>query len=238
MTAALALCVAGILSSPPAGWAQVTTQDLIQDLEWRNIGPSNMMGRISTIDALESDHRTVLIGAASGGVWLSKDAGTTFEPIFDDYGSQSIGAVAFFQGDPDVIWVGTGESENRNSVGWGDGVYRSTDGGASFERMGLEDTYQISEILPHPTDREIVYVAAVGQLWGRKGRRGLFKTTDGGESWQKLTNGLPDNDRVGATDVNLDPTNPQVVYVGMYDRLRRPWTMTSGGPGGGIFKST
>ncbi len=205
---------------------------------WRNIGPSNMMGRISTIDALESDHRVVLIGSASGGVWLSKNAGTTFEPIFERYGSQSIGAVAFFQQDPDIIWVGTGEATNRNSTGWGDGIYKSTDGGKSFERVGLEDTHQIAEIVTHPTDPDVVYVAAVGQLWGDRGSRGLYKTTDGGTSWTELTNGLPDTPDVGATDVNLDPGEPDIVYVGLYARRRQPWTMTSGGPEGGVFKST
>jgi photosystem II stability/assembly factor-like uncharacterized protein len=197
-----------------------------------------MMGRITSIDALETDHRVAVIGSASGGVWLTRNAGTTVESIFDDYGTQSIGAVAFFQGDPDIIWVGTGEAANRNSVGWGDGVYRSTDGGETFERVGLEDTYQIAEIVTHPTDPEVAYVAALGQLWGRRGSRGLFRTTDGGRSWTELTNGLPDLPTVGASDVNLDPSNPQVVYVGMYQRLRQPWTMTSGGPDGGIFKST
>ena len=231
-----------VLAGTAAVAAPVTAQsppaELLPAFQWRNIGPSNMMGRISSIDALDSDYRVVLIGSASGGVWLSKNAGTTFEPIFDSYGSQSIGAVAFFQGNPQIIWVGTGEGTNRNSVGWGDGIYKSTDGGESFTRMGLEDTYQISEIAPHPTNPDIVYAAAVGQLWGTNGRRGLFKTTDGGQSWQELTNGLPDGERVGATDVNLDPTNPEIVYVGMYERLRQPWTMTSGGPSGGIFKST
>jgi len=234
----LVVLAAALLASPVASSAQVTSRDLIQDIEWRNIGPSNMMGRISSIDAMDSDHRVVVVGSASGGVWLSKNAGTTFEPIFDDYGTQSIGGVAFFQGDSDIIWVGTGESENRNSVGWGDGIYKSTDGGETFEHMGLEDTYQISEIVVHPTNPDVVYAAAVGQLWGRKGRRGLFKTTDGGETWRELTNGLPDNERVGATDINLHPDQPDVLYAGMYDRLRRPWTMTSGGPVGGVYKST
>ena len=139
----------GGLHHAPAA-AQPHPDSLLNDFAWRNIGPANMMGRIAAIDALEDDFRTVLIGVASGGVWKSTNAGTSFTPIFDEYGSQSIGDVAFFQGDPDIIWVGTGEASNRNSVGWGDGIYTSTDGGATFTNMGLEDTYQIAAIAPHP----------------------------------------------------------------------------------------
>ena len=218
--------------------AQVPTQELARAFPWRNIGPATMMGRVSSIDALNDDYRTVLIGAASGGVFKSTNAGNTWTPIFEHYGSQSIGDVAFFQGDPSIIWVGTGEATNRNSVGWGDGIYKSTDGGETFTNMGLRETHQISEIAPHPTDPNIVYVAAIGHLWGYSGTRGLFKTTDGGETWAKLTNGLPDDGRTGATVVTMHPDNPDIVFVGMYHRLRTPHNMQSGGPNGGIFKST
>ena len=218
--------------------AQSVADILAGQFPWRNIGPAAMMGRISCIDALDSDYRTVLIGSASGGVFKSTNGGITFTPVFDDYGSQSIGDVAFFQGDPDIIWVGTGEATNRNSVGWGDGVYKSTDGGATFTRVGLETTEQISEILTHPTNRDVVYVAAIGHLWGYSGDRGLFKTADGGQTWEKLTNGLPDDGRTGATVVTMHPDDPEVLYVGMYERRRFAYTMESGGPNGGIFKST
>ncbi len=222
----------------PRAIAQPHPDSLLQDFQWRNIGPTNMMGRISALDAAEDDFRTVLIGVASGGVWKSTNAGNSFTPIFDEYGSQSVGDVAFFQGNPDVIWVGTGEAANRNSVGWGDGIYKSTDGGETFTNMGLEDTYQIGAIAPHPTDSNTAYVAAIGDLWSYQGRRGLYKTTDGGQTWQQLTNGLPDDGRTGASVVKLNPQNPDEVYVGMYQRLRRPWSMDSGGPNGGIYKST
>lgn len=218
--------------------AQPHPDSLLKDLSWRNIGPANMMGRISAIDALHDDYRTVLIGSASGGVWKSTNAGNTVEPIFDEYGSQSIGDVKFFQKDPSTIWVGTGEDTNRNSVGWGDGVYKSTDGGETFTNMGLRNTYQIAEIAPHPTDSSVVYVAALGNLWSYQGRRGLFKSTDGGETWKKLTDGLPDDGKTGATTIEINPNNPDEIYVGMYQRLRRPWAMKSGGPNGGLYKST
>ena len=218
--------------------AQPAPDDLLAPFRWRNIGPANMMGRISCLDGYDKDWRVQLIGAASGGVWKTTNGGITFDPIFDRYGSQSIGDVAFFQADTSLIWVGTGEATNRNSVGWGDGVYKSSDGGKMFQHMGLRETYQISEIAPHPTDSNIVYVAAVGHLFAHTGDRGLFKTIDGGQTWQKLTNGLPDDGKTGATVVVLHPENPDVVFVGMYERLRTPHSMHSGGPNGGIFQST
>lgn len=214
-----------------------TSAELVRDLEWRNIGPANMTGRIAAIDALNTDYRTVLIGSASGGVFKSTNGGITWDAIFDDYGSGSIGDVAFFQPDPDIIWVGTGEAANRNSSGWGDGIYKSVDGGETFEWMGLAETHYIAEIAVHPTDPDVVWAASPGHLWGYSGDRGLFKTEDGGETWEKVGNGLPDDGLVGATEVILDPENPDILYVGMYHRLRQPWWFTSGGGEGGIFKS-
>ncbi len=221
----------------PTAQAQPSAESLLAPFEWRNIGPANMMGRISAVDGYDSDYRVLLVGAASGGVWKTTNAGTTWEPIFDDYGSQSIGDVAFFQPDTSIVWVGTGEATNRNSVGWGDGIYKSMDGGRTFQHMGLRDSYQISEIALHPTDPNVAYVAVIGHLFDYSGERGLFKTVDGGASWQKLTNGLPDNEQAGATVVVIDPEEYETVYAGMYNRLRQPHHMQSGGPGGGIFKS-
>jgi photosystem II stability/assembly factor-like uncharacterized protein len=195
------------------------------------------MGRVSALDALDENWRVVLVGSASGGVFKSTNAGITWTPIFDRYGSGSIGDVAFFQGNPDIIWVGTGEANNRNSSGWGDGIYKSTDGGKSFTNMGLEETHQIARIATHPTDPDIVYVAAVGHLWGYSGTRGLFKTADGGKSWQKLTNGLPTDEKTGCTEIKMFPENPDILYAGMYHRLRKPWTFYSGSQTGGLFKS-
>jgi len=212
--------------------------DLIRHLKWRNIGPANMVGRISDFEALDTDFTQVLVASASGGVFKSVNAGTTWEPIFDHYGSASIGDVAFFQKDPNIIWVGTGEECSRNSVAWGDGIYKSTDGGKTFARMGLETTQSIGKVLTHPTDPNIVYVAASGHTWGYTGERGLFKTADGGKTWAKLGGGLPDDGKTGAIDLVMDPSNPEVLYVSFWQRLRRPWRFDSGGPNGGIFKTT
>ena len=212
-------------------------QALFADFQWRNIGPANMAGRVTDIEALDDDFTHVLVAAASGGVWKSTNAGTTWEPIFTDYGTANIGDIAIFQPDPEIIWVGTGESCTRNSVGWGDGVYKSTDGGKTFVNVGLRDSHHIGEVVVHPTDPDIVYVASQGHLWGYTGERGLFKTTDGGLTWRKLSGGLPDDGRTGATDVKMDPTNPNVLYAAFWQRLRRPYRFDSGGPNGGIFKS-
>ncbi len=131
--------------------AQITAENLDNNFRWRNIGPANMSGRVTDIEALDVDYRFVVVASASGGVWKSVNAGTTWEPIFDDYGAASIGSVAIFQPNPDLIWVGTGEPNNRNSVAWGNGIYKTTDGGETFTNMGLEDTHQISHVLTHPT---------------------------------------------------------------------------------------
>ncbi len=226
-----------ILSIASLVYAQSREQRLIKDMEWRSIGPANMSGRVSDIEALDNDFATVLIASASGGVWKSTNAGTTFTPIFDRYGSASIGDVAFFQKDPDIIWVGTGEKNPRNSVAWGDGVYKSTDGGTSFTNMGLQDTHTIGKIITHPSDPDTIYVAAAGHTWGYIGDRGLFKTTDGGQNWRKLTTGLPNDGKTGAFDLVMDPEDPDILYVSFWQRLRQPYQFISGGPNGGIFKT-
>ena len=227
-----------LLSIPGTGQNQTEDQEVTKAFRWRSIGPANMSGRISDIEAVDDDFTTVLIGSASGGVWKSVNAGITWEPIFDTYGASSIGDVAFFQKNPEIIWVGTGEKNPRNSIAWGDGIYKSTDGGKTFTNMGLKDTHSISRIITHPSNPDIVYVAAGGHLWGYTGDRGLFKTTDGGKTWKKLTNGLPDDGKTGAIDMVMDITNENVLYVSFWQRLRRPYRFDSGGPNGGIFKST
>lgn len=209
-----------------------------QDLSWRNIGPANMMGRIAAVDALHTDYRHVLCASASGGVFKSTNAGMSWDPIFDRYGAGSIGAIALNQADPNIIWVGTGEAANRNSSGWGDGIYKSSDGGKTFQHMGLKNTHHIAAITLHPSNPSIVYVAAVGHLWGYGGERGLFKTEDGGLSWEKLAGGLPNDGKTGCTEIIMHPNDPSVLFAGFYHRLRKPYWYTSGGEEGGLFKST
>jgi photosystem II stability/assembly factor-like uncharacterized protein len=212
-------------------------QALFKDLRWRNIGPANMSGRVTDIEAVDANSSIVYVASASGGVWKSTSAGTTWAPIFEKYGTANIGDVDVFQPNPDIVWVGTGESCVRNSVAWGDGIYKSTDGGQTFTNMGLRETHHISEVVTHPTNPDIVWVAAQGHLWGYNQERGIFKTTDGGRSWRRITRGLPADDRTGAADIALDPSNPNILYAAMWERIRRAHNFESGGPNGGIYRS-
>ncbi len=249
--ASVAALTAATLAAQSSAPAQ---QDpMLRDLRWRNIGNANLLGRIAAIDALNDDWTHVVVGSAAGGVWKSDNGGTTWTTIFDDYGAASIGAVKINQQDPNLIWVGTGEGAQRNTSAWGDGLYKSTDGGATFAKAGLGDTYNIARIQLHPTDKNTLYVAALGSIWGPTGSRGLYKTTDGGSTWNKLTTGLPSSPMTGADGLVMDPKNPQTLYVSFWDRIRYPWGLISGGntqgvpdplklvdgsKNGGIFKST
>jgi photosystem II stability/assembly factor-like uncharacterized protein len=227
-----------VLAAVEFPFAQEEKTEENPTFRWRNIGPANMSGRISDIEALDADFTHVIVGSASGGVWKSTNAGTTWTPIFDTYGAASIGDVALCQSDPDIIWVGTGEKNPRNSIAWGDGIYKSTDGGKTFKRMGLETSHSIAKVIIHPDNPEVVFAAAAGHLWGYTGERGLFKTTDGGRTWAKLTNGLPDDGKTGAIELIMHPDNPDILWVGFWQRIRRPYRFDSGGPNGGIFKTT
>ena len=227
-----------LLITPYLCVAQLNPTDLLHAFQWRNVGPANQGGRISDVEADPDDFTKVYIAVASGGVWKSVNAGTTWTPIFDDYETASIGDIALDPNNADVLWVGTGEANNRNSVSWGNGIYKTTDGGETFHNMGLESTHQIARVLVNPKNSDDVCVCAIGHLWGYSGERGVFRTQDGGKTWNKLTDGLPDDGKTGCTDLVRDPKNPKVLYAAMYHRLRKPYTFTSGGEEGGIFKST
>ena len=203
-------------------------------LRARSIGPAVMSGRISAIDAVPRDPLVIYVGAASGGVWKSRDAGLTWKPVFDDHG-QSIGAVRIDPQDPETVWVGTGESCTRNSVSVGTGLYRTTDGGESWQLMGLADSERISAIRVHPEDSDTVWVCATGHLWGANEERGVYKTTDGGDSWDRVL--YVDAD-TGCSDLAVDPQDPSVLYAGMWQFRRSPDFFVSGGPGSGLYKST
>jgi photosystem II stability/assembly factor-like uncharacterized protein len=194
-----------------------------------------MGGRISDIAVDPRDRGTWFVAAGSGGVWKTTNAGVTWTPVFDAQSSYSIGCVALDPGNPDVVWVGTGENVSGRHVGWGDGVYRSRDAGRSWERVGLEDSQHIGKILVDPRDGNVVYVAAEGPLWSAGGERGLYKTTDGGVSWLQV---LAVDENTGVTDVEFDPTDPDVIYAAAYQRRRHVWAFLAGGPASGIFKSS
>jgi photosystem II stability/assembly factor-like uncharacterized protein len=205
------------------------------NLTWRSIGPANMSGRVADVEGVPGNPNIVYVGSASGGVWKTTNGGVTWAPIFERQGTMSIGDIALEPNNADVIWVGTGESNARNSVSFGDGVYKSTDGGKNWKRVGLKETNTISRIIIHPTNPDIVYVAAVGRLWGSNEERGVFMTTDGGKTWTKT---LYIDQNHGASDLEIDPSNPNILYAGMWLFERKAWTHKSGSDKGGIFRST
>jgi photosystem II stability/assembly factor-like uncharacterized protein len=223
-------------AAPPAPIASGTTIDenTFGGLEARAIGPAVTSGRIAAIDAVDTDPLTLYIGAAGGGIWRSKDGGTTFRSVFDEH-IQSIGALEVDPKNPQTIWAGTGESWTRNSVSIGDGVYKSTDGGDSWTRMGLADSERIARIQASPADAGTAWVCATGHLWNANEERGVFKTTDGGKTWKKV---LYVNADTGCSDLDVDPQDARILYAGMWQFRRTPSSFSSGGPGGGLWKST
>ena len=208
--------------------------DLLQGLSARTLGPAAVGGRIAAIDAVASDPNRIVIGAATGGVWISNNGGVTWEPVFDKEAVASIGAIAINQSNPDIIWVGTGESNVRNSTSIGGGIYKSVDGGQSWQLAGLPNSERINRITLHPTNPDIAYVAAMGTLWGPNSERGVYKTVDGGETWQQI---LYVDQQTGATDIKMDPGNPDKLYAGMWQFRRWPYFFKSGGPGSGMYIS-
>ena len=204
-------------------------------LRWRSIGPVGQGGRIDDIAVVESNPSIYYIGFATSGLWKTVNNGTTFEPVFDTYGTHSIGDVAIAPSNPDVVYVGTGESNNRQSSSFGEGIYRSTDGGKTFTHVGLRETQSIARIVVHPTDPDMAWVAANGHLFGPNPERGVFRTTDGGRTWTKV---LYVDENTGATDIVIDLKNPNTLYAATYQRRRSAWGFASGGGGSGIWKST
>ncbi|HEY6248566.1 MAG TPA: glycosyl hydrolase [Candidatus Angelobacter sp.] len=209
--------------------------DTFGGYEARSIGPAVMGGRIADIDAVTDKRLTIYVGSAGGGLWKSNDGGITFKPIFDKQPSLSIGSVKIDPNDPKTIWVGTGESWTRNSVSIGTGLYRSKDGGDSWQKMGLENTERIARIVINPKDSNTVYVCAPGHLWNSHPDRGVFKTTDGGKTWSKI---LYVDDNTGCSDLSMDLENPQVLFAGMWQFRRKPYSFESGGPKSALYKST
>lgn len=204
-------------------------------LRLRSIGPAFTSGRIAAFAVNPESRAEYYVAVASGGVWKTTNAGTTYTPVFDNQGSYSIGAVTIDPSNTSTVWVGTGENNAQRSVGWGDGVYKSEDGGKSWKNMGLKKSEHIGRILVDPRDSNTVYVAAQGPLWGPGGDRGLFKTTDGGKTWKNI---LQISDNTGVTDIALDPSNPDTIYAAAWQRRRHVFTMIAGGPESAFYKST
>ena len=216
------------------GMINVPDHPLLQDFRWRQIGPNGQGGRVDDLAVLPGDPSTYFVGLATGGLWRTTNNGTTFESIFDIYGTHSIGALALAPSDPDILYVGTGEANNRQSSSFGEGVYKSSDGGDTFTHIGLRETQSIARVLVHPSDPNTVWVAAAGRLFGPNPERGVFKSTDGGGTWNKVL--FVDED-TGATDLVLDPSNPNRLFAATYQRRRSACCFVGGGPGSGIWRS-
>lgn len=210
------------------------TEALMRDLPWRPLGPAIMGGRIDDIAAVESDPRIVYVATAAGGLLKTVNQGTTWETVFDGYETSSIGDVAIAPSNPAIIYIGTGEANNRQSSSWGNGVYRSIDAGKTWQYLGLKETHHIGRVVIHPTNPDVAYVAAGGHLWGANPERGVYKTADGGKTWEKV---LFVNEDTGCTDIALDPTNPEILFAALYQRRRTPFGFVGGGPGSGLYKS-
>ncbi|HEY9422668.1 MAG TPA: hypothetical protein VIW92_14725, partial [Thermoanaerobaculia bacterium] len=230
----LAAIVALALGPGPLRAADAVNPDLLAGLKARSIGPATMSGRVADVDVVESNPDIIYIATGTGGVWKSVNGGLTWDPIFDDQPVHSTGAVAVFQPNPDIVWVGSGEGNVRNSVSIGNGVYRSLDGGKTWSHLGLEKTERIHRVVLHPTDPNVAWVAALGQLWGENADRGVFKTTDGGKTWRKV---LFINNKTGAADLLMDPSNPNKLFAAMWEFRRWPWIFQSGGRGSGLHVS-
>lgn len=229
LTSVLILILFGFLLN--AGSSGVDMK-LFSGMKARSIGPAGMSGRVASIDAVESNPAVIYVGAATGGLWKSTSGGITWKPVFDHQPASSIGAVAVYQPNPDIVWAGTGEGNPRNSMGVGNGIYKSINGGKTWTHMGLTHTERIHRIVIDPTNPETVYVAAMGKAWGESAERGVFKTVDGGKTWKKI---LYENKSTGCADLVMDPRNPRKLFAAMWEYRRWPWFFNSGGKGSGLF---
>jgi photosystem II stability/assembly factor-like uncharacterized protein len=208
---------------------------LYEKIKWRCIGPAVMGGRTVDIDVVEKEPWIIYAAIGPSGVWKSVNNGITWAPVFHKENTVSVGDIAIAQSHPDIIWVGTGEATCRNSVTIGDGVYKSIDGGKKWKNMGLKNTRHISRIIINPGDPNIVYVAAMGHLWGPNKWRGVYKTSDGGKTWRKV---LYINEDTGVADLAIDPSDSLTLYAAAYEHRRLPYYFSSGGPGSGLYKTT
>ncbi|HKI83660.1 MAG TPA: hypothetical protein VKA63_04920, partial [Candidatus Krumholzibacteria bacterium] len=228
-------CVLSLLAlAAPSPCQAKLDPGLLAGMKARSIGPAGMSGRIVAIAGVPGDENLIYLGTATGGLWKSVNGGLNFEPVFDDQPVASIGAIALEPGNPDVVWVGTGESNPRNSASVGNGIYKSLDGGRSWQHLGLEKSEHIRRIVIDPRNPDRVYAASLGPAWSDGGDRGLYRTTDGGKSWEKI---LGANDRTGCTELVMDPSNPNKLFAALWEYRRWPWFFESGGKGSGLFVS-
>ncbi|HEX9756143.1 MAG TPA: glycosyl hydrolase, partial [Gemmatimonadales bacterium] len=234
--ATLALAGLSLLAPPAAAQeARMSVPEAIKSLKWRAIGPANMGGRVSAIEGVPGNPLIFWVGGADGGVFRTTNGGITFEAQFTDQPVYSVGALTLAPSDHNVLWLGSGEGDPRNSASYGNGVYRSTDGGARWKYLGLDGTERIKRIAVHPSDPDVGYVCALGHAWGPNAERGVFRTRDGGATWAKV---LYRNEDTGCSDIAMDVSNPRILYAGMWTFRRRPWRFDDGGGETALYKST
>lgn len=221
----------------PAAWGQIISEDFLNFFHFREIGPTRQGGRVVAFAVVKQDPRIFYVGAGPGGVWKTENNGHSFTPLFEQENISSIGDIEAAPSNPDIVWIGTGEANLRNSTYYGNGMYKSTNRGAAWTHMGLEESHHIGRVVIHPENPGIVYAAAQGHLYSENPERGVYKTVDGGLSWTKSLDIVIDGRQIGATDLIMDPQNPDVLYASAYDRRRWPWSFRTAGPGSGIYKT-
>jgi len=229
------LVTALLALASPALNAQSLDSLTLSGFRWRSVGPATFMGRVSDLAGIPWPSKTFFVAAAAGGIWKTTNGGVTFRPVFDNEKCVSMGMLAIAPSDTMQVWAGTGEPNSRNTIEPGCGLFKSTDGGITWKHMGLDKTQHVGRIVVHPTNPNIVYVAALGAAWKANPERGLYKTEDGGQTW-KIVKFI--TDKAGFVDVGLDPKNPNIVWAAAWERSRGPYFLKSGGPGSGLWKST
>src|SRR5580658_6816338 len=217
------------------GLAQPSYDTALKNLRFRSIGPAVMGGRTDDFAVVESDPRIIYLGAAAGGLFKTVNGGQSWQALFEDQPNPSIGDIALAPSNPAILYVGTGEANNRQSSSWGDGVYKSMDAGATWVHVGLKETHHIGRIVVHPTDPNTVYVAALGDLWGPNKERGVYMSTDGGATWKQT---LFVNEDTGVSDIAIDSQSPNILYAAAYQHRRTVFGYNGGGPGSGLYRST
>ncbi|HEY3643884.1 MAG TPA: hypothetical protein VGM16_00985, partial [Gammaproteobacteria bacterium] len=230
----IGLCLALAATSAYAG-DDSSPPDAFQNLKFRNLGPASAGGRVAAVAGVPGNPSIYYVGGGGGGVWKTTDGGLSFSPIFEHEATSSIGAIALAPSNPNYVWVGTGEANIRNDVTDGTGVYFSPDAGKTWQQMGLKDVGQISRVIVSPEDPNVVWVAALGHTWAPNPDRGVFKTADGGKTWKKV---LYVSEHTGASDLSMAESNPKVLFAGMWQAVRYPWSLEDGGTESGIWRST